>query len=84
MDSGQVDKGKYRHNMELADVYINRVNNCPCGDTVIHMYRGADSSDEQEKRKYILQYLKGSKEALRTEVLILQMSRKNESIFCNI
>ena len=56
MDSGQVDKEKYRHNMELAtDVYINRVNNCPCGDTVIHMYRGADSSDEQEKRKYILQ-----------------------------
>lgn len=31
------------------------------------MYRGADSSKEQESRKYILQYLKGSKEALRKE-----------------
>ena len=38
-----------------------RVNECPCGDTVIHLYQGADSTDKQETRKYLLQYLKGSK-----------------------
>ena len=62
MDAGKVDKEKYAKNMNLAtDVYINRVNECSCGETVINLYRGADSSARQETRVHMLQYLKGSK-----------------------
>ncbi len=62
MDSTQIHKERYENNMTLAtDVYLNRVNGCPCGETVIHLYKGADSSEQQVTRKYILQYLKGSK-----------------------
>ena len=60
--SGKVDKTKYALNMKLAtEVYINRVNQCPCGDSVIHLYPGADSSKQQQMRKFLLQFLKGSK-----------------------
>ena len=73
MDSntGKINKEKYEHNMELAtNVYINRVNDAPCGDTVIHLYNGANSSEQQVVRKYFLQYCKGTKkqkEALKRE-----------------
>ena len=63
MDGNTLNKEKYERNMNLAtDVYINRVNECSCGDTVIHLYRGADSSEQQTTRAYLLQYLKGSKQ----------------------
>ena len=63
MDGNSVDKEKYVRNMNLAtDVYINRVNQCPCGGTVIHLFRGADSSEQQVTRAHLLQYLKGSKQ----------------------
>ncbi len=63
MDGNTLNKEKYERNMNLAtDVYINRVNECSCGDTLIHLYRGADSSEQQTTRAYILQYLKGSKQ----------------------
>ena len=62
MDGNKVDRSKYAENMKMAtEVYINRVNECPCGETVIHLYQGSDSTKEQENRKYLLQYLKGSK-----------------------
>lgn len=42
-DTGEIDKDCLRNNMELAtSVYIDGVNGSPCGDTVIHFYRGAD------------------------------------------
>lgn len=48
--------------MDLAtDVYISRANHCPCGETVINLYKGADSSEKQV-RKILIQYLKGSKQ----------------------
>ncbi len=35
MDSTQIHKERYENNMTLAtDVYMNRVNGCPCGETV--------------------------------------------------
>ena len=47
--------------MQLAtDVYINRVNGCPCGEGTIRLYE-ADSTELQELRDKLLQYLKGSK-----------------------
>ena len=49
-DTGEVDKDRLRNNMELAtSVYIDRVNHSPCGDTVIHLYQGADSSNTQKR-----------------------------------
>ena len=60
-DSGAVDKSKLQANMKLAiDAYIHRVNKCPCGDTVIELYCGADSSEQQEIREKLLIFLKGS------------------------
>ena len=68
MESGKVNKEKYKQNMELAtEVYMNRVNGCPCGDTVIHLFKGADSSKQQQSRECVLQYLKGSKQRLKKE-----------------
>ena len=68
-ETGKVDPGKLKHNMDLAtDVYINRVSGFPCGDGTITLFRGADSSELQQLRLQLLIFLKGSKrqrEALR-------------------
>ena len=38
-ETGAVDIDRVRKKLELAtSVYIDRVNNCPCGETVIHFY----------------------------------------------
>lgn len=37
--TGEIDDSLLRKNMELAtSVYIDHVNNSPCGNTVIHLY----------------------------------------------
>lgn len=70
-ETGALDMEKVKSNLELAtDVYIERVNGCPCGRTVIHLYRGANSSDLQDKGNDLTIFLKGSKkkkEQLRKE-----------------
>ena len=46
------------------------MNGCPCGDSVIHLYCGADSTKQQEVREKLLVFLKGSnyrKSALRNQ-----------------
>ena len=49
-------------NLELAtSVYIDRVNKCTCGDTVIHLFRGADSSSMKKTRECLMIFLKGTK-----------------------
>ncbi len=60
-DTGSLDQDRLKNNMELAmDAYISRVDGCPCGDTVIQLYKGA-ISDIQAKREKLLIFLKGSK-----------------------
>lgn len=55
-----VDNSKLQENMSLAiDAYIPRVNGCPWGDSVIHLYRGADSTEQHEICE-LLVFLKGS------------------------
>ena len=50
--------------MDLAiEAYISRINHCSCGDTCIHLYRGADASSHLEVRDSLLTFLKGSKMA---------------------
>ena len=43
------------------DAYTSRLDGCACGDTIIHLYRGAESN--QKVRKKLLVFLKGSKKA---------------------
>jgi len=66
-----VDNSKLQENMSLAiDAYIHRVNGFPCGDSVIHLYRCADSAEQQEICEKLLVFLKGSnrsKSALRKQ-----------------
>jgi len=57
--TGAIDQEKLRTNIELAmEVYINRVNNSPCGDTQIHLFKGANSTEFQEQRQSLLIFLK--------------------------
>lgn len=62
-ETGVIDQDKLGENLQLAtDVYINRCNGCPCGDTVIHLFKGADSSRLQELRPLLNIFLKGSQQ----------------------
>ena len=61
-ETGKVDPDRLRQNMLVAtQIYIDRVNNAPCGSTVIKLFCGADSSAHQALRSKVLTYLKGSK-----------------------
>ena len=60
-ETGQIDMNKVRKNLDMAtSVYIERVNNCPFGETVIKLFKGADSSEYQRQRQHLIIYLKGS------------------------
>ena len=42
-------------NMDLAiAVYINHVDGCPCDDTKIYLFKGADSQEWLAKRRKLL------------------------------
>lgn len=61
-ETGKVDQEKLRANPEaVIDVYISLVSGSPCGDTVIHLHKGADSSEYQGYRQDLQVFLKGSK-----------------------
>ena len=60
--TGKLDQDKLRSNMDQAtDIYISRVNGSHCGDTVIHLFKGSDSSENQGLRQDLLTYTKGTK-----------------------
>ena len=60
-DTGTVNTSKLKENMDLAiEAYIHRVNGCPCGETIIHLFRGADSTEQQETCDKLLVLIKGS------------------------
>lgn len=66
-NTGKIDQAKLSENMHLAiEAYISRVNKSPCGDTVINLYPGANSTDEQEVRKKLIIFLKGSNSKKKT------------------
>lgn len=61
MDGGTIDMSKLQDNMDPAiEAYINRVDGCPCGDSVIRLFRGADSTEQQKIRDKLLVFLKAS------------------------
>lgn len=60
--TGKLDQERLKGNMDLAtDVYIGHANNAPCGDGDIHLFRGADSSTNQDIRSDLLVFFKGTK-----------------------
>lgn len=60
--TGNLDQGKLKTNMNLAiQAYVNGVDGCPCGNTTIQLYPGADTSEVQATRSKLLVFLKGSK-----------------------
>jgi hypothetical protein len=61
-DTGKVDPIRLKANLNRAtDIYIERCNGAPCGDTQLQLFKGADSSENQELRKAVLIFLKGTK-----------------------
>ena len=80
--TGRVNLEQYKKNMDLAtEVYINRVNDSPCGGTAIKLYKGADSSDHQKRRPLLLKFLKGSKQDKRH---LEQEHKQLYDYFCKI
>lgn len=73
---GSIDNSILSANLDqAADIYIERVNQCPCGDTRIHLIKGAASMEYQEKRRKLQIFLKGSN--LRKE----ELSRDEPDLF---
>ena len=65
-ETGMLNEERLKANMNFAiDAYINRVDQCPCGGTVINLYKGEYLSAETvvEERTKFLTFLKGSKKA---------------------
>ena len=61
--TGKLDQARLKVNMDLAtDIYISRVNGAPCAKTVLHLFKGADSTSNQEIREHLSIYLKGTVE----------------------
>ena len=58
-ETGKLDQERLQRNMGQATV--SRCNGAPCGDARINLFKGADSAANQELRKDILIYLKGTK-----------------------
>ena len=60
--TGKVNDEKLKQNLSLAiDAYIKRVDNSPCGDTLIHLYKGQSSEDYQLKCAKLARFLKSKK-----------------------
>lgn len=63
-ETGDIDDEKLKENLEsAADVYVNRCNECSCGDTVIHLFKGANSAEWQTYRPLLNVFLKGNKKS---------------------
>ena len=61
VNTGGIDHEKLKANLQAAmDIYIQRCNHAPCGDTQIMLFKGADSSNLQERREDLITFLKGS------------------------
>ena len=54
-ETGVVDSQKLQKNLDIAiDAYISRVDGAPCGNTPIHLYKGAMDSDDVKSRESLL------------------------------
>ncbi len=61
--SSSVDQERLKKNLDTAiDVYINRVDGSPCGDTQIRLYKGIQDKQFLRRRPLLLLFLRGSKQ----------------------
>lgn len=61
MENGKVNHKKLSENLNDAiDVYISRVNGCPCGDIQIHFFKDPESKESQKLRDFFKIYVKGT------------------------
>ena len=61
--SGKIDTEKLKKNLSDAiDVYVSRVDQAPCGDTVINLFKGVDSALYQTLGGLVRTFLSGSKQ----------------------
>ena len=59
-ENGKVNESILHQNLNSAiDIYIERCNQCPCGKTVIHLFKGIQA--DYERRKKLIIFLKGTK-----------------------
>lgn len=59
---GGVNQGILKKSLEAAiEVYINRVDGSPCGDTCIQLYKGSGDQQLLHRRALLLTFLRGSK-----------------------
>ncbi len=62
MKAAKVDQEILNKNLDSAiDIYVDRVNGCPCGDTFIQLCKGSNSNKYQQYREPLKVFLKGSK-----------------------
>ena len=48
-ETGEIDRERLQRNMyQATEAYINRTNGAPCGDTEIQLFKGPDSTVNQE------------------------------------
>lgn len=60
--NGEVNDEILFKNLDAAiDAYVSRVDQAPCAETVIHLWKGADSKLCQEERAAVNIFLKGKK-----------------------
>ena len=61
-ETGKIHRERVVSNIEQAtEVYINGVNGSRCGETNIHLFKGADSSAYPDLHLHLLLYFKGTK-----------------------
>ena len=75
-DTGKLDNERLQKNMTRAtEIYVERVNEAPCGTTNIHLYAGSELLDSLKLRGHVLTYLKENK--MQKE----QLKRENPAIY---
>ena len=64
LETGAVDSTKLKENLDSAiDAYISRVDETPCGNKTIQLYKGSKDSTQVKNQNDLLIFLKGSKNA---------------------
>ena len=65
--TGKLSEERIKENLSFAiDAYISRVDGCPCGSTIIKLYKGPDSTTRQKIRSKLTVFLKGSNKELQS------------------
>ena len=68
MESRHINDQALKTNLQEAiDVYLSHVNYCPCRDTVIQLFEGADANDLMGYREHLKTFLNGSKKKKKTD-----------------